>query len=253
MADISQFCEGGPKIIPVLHLNEIVNPLKQIKNVRDAGADGIFLIDHESDATDRLDETVQLAKKRVEGFPIGVNYLQIVNGLAALTHIWLMRQRDPNYIQPDMLWADKILSPGQVQANISQFYPEVVTADGARRPDLPIFFGSTAFKYTIEYTEDPELAARLAQRDEPLADVLVTSGPATGLPANPAKIRAIKNVITKPLALSSGVTQENIGQYPGVDVFMVSSSIETAYMSGRFDIIALEGLIEAAKKLKSIK
>ena len=252
MADVSRFCEGGPKIIPVLHLSNDVNYLKQVRKVRDAGADGIFLIDHESDTTDRLDEAVQLTKKRAEGFPIGVNYLQIVNGLAALTHVWLMSQQDPNYIKPDMLWADKISSPGHAEY-LSQIYPNVILPNNTRRADLPIFFGSTSFKYTVEYTENPELAVSLAKRDEPLVDVLVTSGAATGASANPDKIKAIKNAITKPLALSSGVTQENVGQYPGVNVFMVSSSIETRPMSGRFDIIALEGLIEAVNQLKSIK
>lgn len=249
MIDASHFSEGGQKIIPVLHLNNDVNYLKQIKRVRDAGADGVFLIDHESSTTNRLDEAVQVAKRRVEDFPIGANYLQIANGLAALTHIWLMRQQDPSSLQADMLWADKILSVGQIQENLSQFYPEIVTTNGMRRPDLPIFFGSTAFKYTLEYTESPGLAARLAQRDESLVDVLVTSGPATGQAASPKKIAAIKDAISKPLALSSGVTQENVGQYPGVDIFMVSSSIETAPMTGRFDIIALEGLIETVKNL----
>ena len=91
-----------------------------------------------------------------------------------------------------------------------------------------VFYGSVAFK-THQYEDpDPGLAAHLA------ADMgwfPTTSGTATGVAADLAKIRNILACLHRRLlAIASGITVDNIHQYlPMVDHFLVATGISKSF------------------------
>jgi len=76
--------------------------------------------------------------------------------------------------------------------------------------------------------EDLGAAARLASR---YCDVVTTSGPGTGQAAAVEKIRAMKQALgPRPLAIASGITPANIGEYlPIADAFLVATGISRSF------------------------
>jgi membrane complex biogenesis BtpA family protein len=65
------------------------------------------------------------------------------------------------------------------------------------------------------------------------ADAIIVSGPATGAPADPADLRAVREAVPDcPLLVGSGVTEANCHHYEAADGVIVGSSFKTA---GRID------------------
>ena len=62
-------------------------------------------------------------------------------------------------------------------------------------------------------------------------DVVTTSGPGTGQPATREKITRMKRALGAfPLAIASGITPENVGDYLEVaDCFLVATGISTSF------------------------
>ena len=77
-----------------------------------------------------------------------------------------------------------------------------------------------------------------------------TSGSGTGIPPTVAKLRAMREAAARPIAVASGISSSNIGNYESlVDEILVASSVETAPYSGVFEMAALARTIEAAHGL----
>jgi predicted TIM-barrel enzyme len=72
--------------------------------------------------------------------------------------------------------------------------------------------------------DDLSLAAQIATH---YMDVVTTSGPATGEPAEVEKIKTMKKSIGDfPLAIASGITPENVSDcLPYADIFLVATGI----------------------------
>jgi hypothetical protein len=227
-----------------------VSSLQQVSVARELGADGIFLIDHNSAHPHHIDDAFLEAREEFPEFPIGVNYLQFRGALAGLHHIRRNSLIEP-ISTPDMLWVDDIerAEPGCTLHGHELF--AAITEPRLRDTPAPLLLGGVAFKYTANHTEDPQGAVVQAKKLQPYLDVLVTSGPATGAAASPEKLKAIRsNFPAMPIALASGVTDQNVTDYPDVDIFMVSSSVETQSGSGIFDQAALSGLIAVVKNMR---
>jgi predicted TIM-barrel enzyme len=90
-----------------------------------------------------------------------------------------------------------------------------------------LFFGGVAFKYQRR-VEDLETAVRTATG---FMDVVTTSGSGTGIAANREKIEAMKRALGGfPLAIASGVTPENVGDYLDVaDCFLVATGVSRSF------------------------
>ena len=58
------------------------------------------------------------------------------------------------------------------------------------------------------------------------ADAVVVSGISTGAPADAAEVRAVAAAIQIPTVIGSGITAENIANYPEADAFIVGSSVK---------------------------
>jgi hypothetical protein len=200
-------------VLPVLHVVDEAQALRNARIAREAHADGVFLINHGMPWSEllRIHDVVDRA------FPdwwVGVNCLD--------------------------------LRPAEVFARISGRVAGVWVDDAGIREDLPeqtaaaalaqarraagkpaLYFGGVAFKHQRPVV-DVGRAARIAAG---YVDIVTTSGPATGRAADPAKIAAMRaSLAATPLAIASGITPENVGEYlPAADCFLVASGISRSF------------------------
>lgn len=201
-------------LLPVVHAENGEQTLRNVGIAHDAGADGVFLINHGITYTELLEHyaTVREAFPR---FWIGINFLDLGRrGIKALPE------------SANGIWTDN--------AGIIEHHSDPTA--GARRDWRErqfigwrgIYFGGVAFKY-----QKPEVVdmARVAELAAPFVDVVTTSGPGTGEAADPEKIRLMKEAIgDKPLAIASGITPENISEYlPYADCFLVATGISSSH------------------------
>lgn len=65
-----------------------------------------------------------------------------------------------------------------------------------------------------------------------LADALIVSGAETGAPADPSRLRTLRDAVDAPLLVGSGLTAENAAEFADADGAIVGTSIKT---NGRVD------------------
>jgi len=201
-------------VLPVIHVAELEQALRNAEVARRQECDGIFLIRHEID----YQELLRIHHLLFEAFPdwwIGVNCLdlspskvfgEITNEVAGV-------------------WVDNAMiyehASQQVQA-------ERIQAARVKSGWQGLYFGGVAFKYQRP-VEDVAQAARLASE---YMDVVTTSGPATGESADLVKIRVMKEALgALPLAIASGTTPENVGGYLEIaDCFLVATGISKSWL-----------------------
>ena len=124
----------------------------------------------------------------------------------------------------DGIWSDN----ARIDEDAAQ-QPEAAAFVAARRERgwNGLYFGGVAFKYQREVADAKlEWAARLARG---YMDVVCTSGPGTGHEARVEKVAAMRAGLGTDgaLALASGVTTENVGNFlPYVDAYLVGTGIE---------------------------
>jgi hypothetical protein len=98
--------------------------------------------------------------------------------------------------------------------------------DARETPFQGLYFGGVAFKYRATVT-NYALAAKLGAQ---FMDVVTTSGPRTGEPPTVEKVRTMKHAASKPLAVASGMTPENVSPYlEYVDYFLVATGIGSSF------------------------
>jgi predicted TIM-barrel enzyme/protein-tyrosine-phosphatase len=196
-------------VLPVVHLGDARQALRNAGIAYDAGCDGVFLINHSVDFASLLAIHREVAAA-FQGWWIGVNCLDL----------------DPHEVFAQLppsvggVWVDNAFIE---EAREEQ--PAAEAIDAARRHSgwEGLYFGGVAFKYQRPVYE-LEAAARRAAR---FMDVVTTSGTGTGIAAQLEKIRAMKSALgTHPLAIASGITPENVHQYlPLADSFLVATGV----------------------------
>lgn len=196
-------------VLPVIHVVDTSQALRNAEIAGSAGADGIFLINHDLPHTTLL-EIYAAVSATFSGWWIGVNCLDLDTG-DVFRHVGRGMAG---------VWTDNAL--------INEHCNEQPEADAVQQIQRThdwhgLYFGGVAFKYQREVT-DVERAARVAAR---YMDVVTTSGPATGQAAAPDKIRRMKAAIgDHPLAIASGITPENVTDYLAfADCFLVATGI----------------------------
>jgi len=213
-------------VLPVVHVESEHQARRNTDLARQAGADGVFLINHFSGCEDLL----AIHHKIYEDHPdwwIGVNCLDL----------------DPPEVfqavdeRVSGIWVDHA---GIDERADEQPLAEEASAARERSGWTGLYFGGVAFKYQRP-VEDLARAARLAVRD---MDVVTTGGPGTGIAAAREKIVAMKEAAGGfPLAIASGITPENVGDYLDVaDCFLVATGISRSFTE--LDPIRLRTLIE---------
>ena len=216
-------------VFVVVHVTDVDQALRNTRIARDAGATGVFLINH-GIAASSLQEIWAVVTLAEPGFWVGVNdlsrsYLDIARSYPVdLPGVW----------SDHCVWA----SDG----------PDHVGARDVRRKQQnlaqpPLLFGGVAFKYGRDEHLRGEGLAALAGQARELVDVITTSGSGTGCAANLEKIATMRGAIGDyPLAIASGITPENVADYlPHADAFLVATGISTTF--DEIDPVATAALV----------
>jgi len=209
---------GVPRVLlPVIHPISEIAALRSIDVASEAGCPGVFLINQGMASGDVLAFLVQ-ARARWPHLWLGVNLLGH-SPQGALRRA--LRDAEGRL---DGLWSDQagIDEYAKVQREAGLFV-EVREQLGWQG----LYFGGVAFKGQPPVA-DEDLCS-VATLAEVLMDVVCTSGPGTGVAAPPSKVQAMRGCLSPEgcLALASGVTEENVGDYlPFVDAFLVGTGIE---------------------------
>ena len=100
-----------------------------------------------------------------------------------------------------------------------------------------------AFKYQ-RHVSDLAGACDVARQ---FMDVVTTSGPGTGRAAGLEKIRAMKQALGEfPLAIASGITPENVGDYLAVaDCFLVATGVSKNFYE--LDPVRVKALVDQVR------
>ncbi len=195
----------------VIHVESSEQAVRNARIAQDEGADGVFLINHDSGHEALLNAYAQVVRD-LRWLWVGLNCLDL--GRMAIRVL-------PKTAAG--LWAD---NAGIVEADVGQ-----AARFNEMRRDFGwldgLYFGGVAFKYQ-EPVKDVAAAARAAM---PFVDVITTSGDGTGYAADLGKIRKMKDAIGHhPLAIASGITPENVLEYaPHADCFLVATGISHSH------------------------
>ncbi|MCX5884417.1 MAG: hypothetical protein NT096_00640 [Proteobacteria bacterium] len=216
-------------LLPVIHVISKDQALKNASIAREAGCEGIFLINHGMPFTNLL-EIHHAVFTEFSDWWIGVNCLdltpkdvfhKITNEVAGV-------------------WVDNAMIDEQRENQ-----PEAESIQSARIESgwKGLYFGGVAFKYQRP-VQDLDRAARLAVK---YMDVVTTSGPGTGQAAFRGKILAMKKVLGDfPLAIASGIRPANIYDYMDVaDCFLVATGISISFTE--LDSNLLKRLVRAIR------
>lgn len=194
----------GRAALVVVHVQSSRHALAATNIAREAGADGVFLIDHQPRPWTYLHDCYLAVRAEHPDWWVGLNFLG-----HDVADIFRVAPKDVSG-----LWADTIVSPNEDE--------QIVEDNRLAHPAL--FFGGAAFKGQPLARSLAEEARWAAER----CDVVTTSGPRTGEPPDPSKLQVMRNALgpVTPLAIASGMSPENVTPFvPLVDCFLVSTMV----------------------------
>lgn len=201
--------------LPVIHVQDFKQAMRNAHIAFENGAHGIFLINHAITSVDLLKIYHDVRTHYPDAW-IGLNLLDLDPEQAltvvpaSVSGLWV----DSVGIRSD--WKDPVLQARryhEVQQSLVQDWKGLL-------------FGGVAFKYQPSFG-DPAEEARIAA---PFVDVITTSGDGTGLPPEVEKIQRMKAAAPKiPLAIASGMTPENIQDFLMANYFMAATGISDTF------------------------
>jgi hypothetical protein len=219
-------------VLPVIHVEDQKQVLRNAEIAYDEGADGVFLISMKGMRHRQLAEMQRIARTEFSTWFIGVNYLDLPT-VSVFKHL----DRGVSGV-----WVD--------DAQIDEFAERQIEAaiiDRARDTSgwKGLYFGGVAFKYQKE-VDDFALAAKIASQ---FMDVVTTSGDKTGKPPDPEKIMLMKKAIGQaPLGIASGISPGNVADYKeNADAFLVATSILIPGTEA-FDKFKIRDLVSAVRQ-----
>jgi len=233
MKSMNKFAEIFPGkrhvVLPVIHVENEDQALRNAKVAQASGADGVFLINHGT-SYETLLTIHQAVRKVLPDWWIGVNCLDLAPAQVFLT----VTEKVSG------IWVDNAAIDERRKTQ-----PEAEMIQAARQQSgwSGLYFGGVAFKYQRP-VNDLAGAATLAAR---FMDVVTTSGPATGAAATLKQVVEMKAALGDfPLAVASGITPENVVDYlPYVDCFMVATGISWSW--SELDPAKIEALMKAVR------
>ncbi|MEM6678760.1 MAG: adenine phosphoribosyltransferase [Pseudomonadota bacterium] len=234
----------GPVVLPVIHVLDEAQTLSNLDLALDAGAVGVFLINHDFGIEPFL-PLIRAARRRAPEAWIGVNFLA-VTGLKAFP---ILGELAAEGLRVDAYWADDARID---EAAVRQDEAEAITTARQHSGWDGLYFGGTAFKKQRPVA--PADWTRAASIAAGCMDVVTTSGVATGEAAADGKIAAFRAGLRDrlgdhPLALASGITPENAWHYRDVDAFMVATGINRPGDFYRIEPARLTDLLNVAREI----
>ncbi len=232
----------GPVVTPVIHVLDVPQTARNIDIAIEAGAAGVFLINHDFPVDDFL-PIVRETRKRYPSLWIGLNFLAVAGDRAFPVLAELEREdcRIDAYWADDACIDEHATLESQVAANRIKKIREQSGWTG-------LYLGGTCFKKQREVSvADYGVSARLATH---FMDAVCTSGIATGREAGVEKISTFRESIGEHvLALASGITPANASLYNQVDCFMVATGINVEGDFYNIDPQLLERLMTITKEM----
>ena len=209
----------GPAVLPVIHVRDAGQACRNAAIAIEAGAQGVFLINHDFDH-DALLPILREVRARFPSLWLGVNFLA-VTGRDAFPVLGGLQD---DGVEIDAYWADDACIDERAGTEV-QVEAEAIAAARDASGWQGLYFGGTAFKK--QRRVDPRDYERAAQLAAGWMNVVTTSGVATGKAAHRDKIAAFRRGCgDAPLALASGVTPENAPDYAqAVDAVLVATGI----------------------------
>jgi len=204
-------------VLPVIHVKDLKQVLLNIAVTKNAGADGVFLINHKIPNKKLLD-IYQFASDKFPGFWIGINLL----GLKPFRVFDTIFKKG---FRVQGVWTDNAMIDESSEYKY-QDEPEKIKRYFSMDGWKGLYFGGVAFKYQRQ-VHDVGRAAKIAAR---YMDVVTTSGRVTGEAPEIEKIRRMRQAISgKPLAIASGITPDNVSDYLEADCFLVATGISSDF------------------------
>ena len=200
-------------VLPVIHVSSEGQALRNADIAREAGADGIFLINHATHAEALLEIHARVTA-HFPGWWVGVNCL-------GLDPASVFARLSPQVLG---VWTDNAeIEEGRAYQPRAEAIRRAREASGW--PGL--YFGGVAFKYQ-RHVDDLKRAAQTATH---FMDFVTTSGPGTGEAADVDKIRTMKEAVGNfPLAIASGITPDNVLEYlPYSDCYLIATGISKSF------------------------
>lgn len=202
------------EIIPVIHVVNINQVITNVKTCLDCGLNKVFLINHVTNSN-HLIECYNDIRKLYPNLWIGLNFLDL--------DITKSIQLDINC---NALWCDQGISFEQKE--LRKFKGKL--------------FSGLAFKYQPQ----PKDIIEATITSMNTCDVPTTSGSGTGKETSLEKVKQIRSILVDyPMAIASGVNENNILNYKGiVNCILVASSI-----TSKSEIIDKDKLMSLINKL----
>ena len=213
------FKTAGPAVLPVIHVRDADQACRNAALAIDAGAQGVFLINHDF-GHEALLPILGDVRARFPSLWLGVNFLAVTGRLA----FPVLGRLQSEGVEIDAYWADDAcIDEGSAEGAQSEAAAIATARETSGWSGL--YFGGTAFKK--QRPVDPGDYERAAQVATGWMDVVTTSGVATGAAAHRTKIAAFrKGCGDAPLAIASGVSPDNVDDYAAdVDAILVATGI----------------------------
>ncbi len=210
MGNYRNIFKNANAFLAVVHVENSAQAVRNARLAQDEGADGIFLINHDSGHEELLNAYAQVVRD-LPWLWVGLNCLDL--GRSAVRAI---------PITTAGLWVD---NAGITETDVvpAKRFNDIRTGLGWEG----LYFGGVAFKYQ-EPVNDVAVVARAAV---PYVDVITTSGDGTGHAPAVEKIKMMKAAIgSHPLAIASGITPENVLEFaPYADCFLVATGVSDSH------------------------
>lgn len=203
-------------MLPVVHVTSAEQALRNTAVAREAGADGVFLINQAMGTGELLAVHSRVAAAHPAWW-LGVTCLDL-DPIEAVQEV----ASAPAPVAG--LWTDiTMVRESEEEQTASQAVLDEIVATAW--PGL--YFGGVTVKYQRP-VDDLGAAAYIAGR---YMDVVTTSGPGTGQPAKVHKIRAMKEALGElPPAIASGVTPDNVADnLPVSDCYLVATGASDSF------------------------
>ncbi len=140
-----------------------------------------------------------------------------------------------------------VADEGVIQSDAGELlrYRRAIGAEGVR------IFADVKKKHAAHaLTADVDLAETARAAELFLADALVVTGPATGRAADPEEVQAVREAVSVPTLVGSGVTADNLHRYAAADALIVGSSVkQKGVWSNPLDPARLEAMVRAFDEL----
>jgi uncharacterized protein len=205
-------------LMPVIHVSDAEQAIRNAKISFNNGADGVFLINHDITAPQLRHIFSAVVRVFSPKHFIGMNFLDLdplqVPDFIARHHAW----------SASAIWLD---DPGFAEEERDEHKQAAVPNEVKRRllrlSYHGLLFGGVAFKYRRRVLDLAHVTRVMAG----IVDIVTTSGSETGKPPSIEKIETMREAASEmKLAIASGITPENVEPFlDHVDYFLVATGI----------------------------